>query len=170
MADDLTEFTTDKDEDAPFVKRLKAKLRDALAEVDTKDAALRKSAFSQAGLDPEKGVGRLLFEKYEGSDYTADEVREFAKSNDIELVPPSDGGEQQSTDGRPQPMPVDQRSPAQQQHIAAQQTATQLMDHSLPAPAPSDTDAQLAQAYQDGDYRSSIALKNATKLLPKMET
>lgn len=119
-------------------------LRDKLeAEIEKRKALedrLRKSAFKEAGFDPEKGQGKLLAQVYDGEP-DADAIRQVAEEH--ELSPN---------------LSAPQRSEEEVNRQQAVQRSDQVMGSSQPSEELSIED-RITQAEQSGDQATATSLK-----------
>jgi len=81
MSDDTAEQATPTDDggESNNVKRMREQIESLKAENDTLNGRVRRTAFEAAGLDPERGIGKAVFQTYDG-EATAENIREFASS------------------------------------------------------------------------------------------
>lgn len=80
------DLTAEQDNDSDLVKHLRSELRERNNLIAERDAALttvqKQSAFRDAGINPNDGVGKLLFQAYEG-DFDKTAVIEAAQQYGI---------------------------------------------------------------------------------------
>lgn len=95
QTDDLTAET---EQDSDLVKRLRSELkqRDAAIneEREQRQRLERQTAFRDAGVDPTKGPGKLLYEAYDG-EADAEAVKAKAKEYGLDLSTPTQQGQEQ---------------------------------------------------------------------------
>lgn len=148
-------MSTREAEESQVLKDLRKQQSKDAKRADVAEAKLKRQAFQLAGVDPDKGVGKLLFAQYEGDEFTAKEVTDLFSENEVAL-PKSD-----KDDGDdPTPVPGE-RTDAEKAAAEAQAK----IDGTLEASGPNDPptpQAKIAKAEADGDWREAIALKNAT--------
>lgn len=135
MSDDGT--TIDGQDDGPkglraTVERLQNQVKELTEERDTLRGAVRSSAFRQAGIDPEKGIGKAIATVYTGDPDPA-KIVEFAKSE---------------FDWQAAPSPNEQMG---QMLVDAQGRVQQVLDASTSAQE-ANIDSEIAKAQQAGDY------------------
>lgn len=70
-------------------RRLQDDLEAAQRATSEADAVKRENAFLKAGIDIEKGVGKLFFKGYEG-ELTKDAIIEAASADGLDLIPTSE--------------------------------------------------------------------------------
>lgn len=84
MADN--DLTAEQETDSELVKRLRAEIRERNTLIADREAALttvqKQNAFRQAGINPDDGIGKLLFQTYEG-DFDKTAVIEAAQQYGI---------------------------------------------------------------------------------------
>jgi hypothetical protein len=77
MSDDLNTTTDETTGDTKNAKQMRERMQ-ALEDTNkTLSARVKLSAFKEAGLDPEKGIGKAVYRTYEG-DVDPEAIREFA--------------------------------------------------------------------------------------------
>jgi hypothetical protein len=100
--DELEELLKESDDDTELVKRLRGLVKAKDAELKTANGELletkRGTVFSQVGIDPAKGMGKLFAETYKG-ELTAEAVREAAKEYDLIKETTNAGSREQSRSG-----------------------------------------------------------------------
>lgn len=104
MAEDV-DYTAETANDDDLVKRLRAEIRardERLAEAEGRAKTAQKaSTFRALGINPDKGVGKLFFNAYEG-DLTEDAIKAAATEYEVTI-------------GEPQAPPAETPAPTQQQ-------------------------------------------------------
>lgn len=140
-----TEVESNESEGSALRRQLEA----ALTEVKTLKTEKRERAFKDAGLDPERGIGKAVAKLYEG-DIDAGAIQNFAKE-EFDWEPPGEGESQES--GEP-----DQSvwTPERQQTLDdGESRRSALASGTLPSRDPSTTDrlkAAEAKAKETGDW------------------
>lgn len=138
MSDDTNEQTTDDGGESPNVKRMREQMEALQEEKNALMARVKLSAFKEAGLDPEKGIGKAVYRTYEG-EVDPEQIRQFAE---------------QEYDWSPQ---SNARLPEGQQRMTALSQ--------VGSPEEAQTRMQQArEAEQQGDWITSAALKDAELL------
>lgn len=136
---------TEAGEETSQPKSEGGQLRDKLeAEIEKRKALedrLRKSAFKEAGFDPEKGHGKLLAQVYDGEP-DADAIRQVAEEHELS----------------PNLSAPQQRTEEEVNRQQAGQRTDQVMGSSQPSDELSIED-QITQAEQSGDQATATALK-----------
>lgn len=74
---DETNDTTPPENETPNAKRMRERLEALESENAALNARVKLSAFKEAGLDPEKGIGKAVYRTYEG-DVDPENIRQFA--------------------------------------------------------------------------------------------
>ena len=151
MPDNDNNQTTTQQADGP--EQLREAKERAEARAKKYHGQLMESAFTSLGLDPNKGIGKAVAEKYEGEPIAAD-ISAFAVE-EYSWEPPT-----------PDPDPTPDPTPAQQIQQPAQQRVDDALKQSTPADTPT-LDSQIAAAEEKGDWQKSMALK-AQQVAAKM--
>jgi hypothetical protein len=119
--------------------RKDAQLKDQAKQINRQRVQLMEGAFDEVGLDPTKGLGKAIAEKYEG-DPKADDLRSYA-IEEYSWEPPVDDSLQSAV-------------------VDAQERVTEAVNAATPAPA-SPIDIQIADAEERGDFAGTMSLKVA---------
>ncbi len=137
---DVVEETQEKDPDEP--KGLRKALADAHARIKVYEVNERAVAFKDAGLDTTTGIGKAIFQVYEG-EVSQEAITKFA--ND-------EYGHQVSVD-------TEIVHPQAQQIAEAQQRVDDLTSTGGSVADLTQVDA-LAKAEAEGDYATTLAIKS----------
>lgn len=95
MADETTEEQQQEPQQSEG-SRLRQELESRVEEVQTLKQQLRSYAFRDVGLDPNKGVGKLVAQSYEGP-ADADAIRQWMNENEIDVQTGSEQQQEQAT-------------------------------------------------------------------------
>lgn len=126
--------------ESPNVKQMRETIERLQEQNSTYESALRLSAFKEAGINPEKGIGKAIYRTYEG-EIDPDNIAEFAK-NEYDFDPAENAGGK-SEDGIP----------------ASQQRTQQAMQAGRHEDPPSALD-KANEAAKKGDWVTSAAMKD----------
>lgn len=153
MSDENDKAPEESGQDSELVKNLRAEIKQrdaALAEErDQRTKLERQQAFRDAGVNPTKGPGKLLFEAYDG-EADAEQVKAKAKEYGLDLsAPDPDRGEEQE----------DKASYTEQERAAMEQM-DQAGQGDSPASLPTDP-AQAAHEAFDREMATSGSRKEA---------
>lgn len=164
MSEQDTDLTTPTDDDSSLVQQLRKEIaaRDkALAEERSERIVAQKdSLFQKAGLDPTNGIGRLLYETYDG-DLTLEALQAKTKEYGIDVTSPT----------APATTPEETRSDQSEAH----QKIDQSTDNQKAADSMSDPDAKARVAYEEtfsatGDNETAMAAFFNAKLGATVES
>lgn len=150
MADE-TDLTQARDDDSELVQNLRATLRGVLDERDQERASRMKvekrSAFKDLGIDPDKGVGKLFYENYDG-ELTVDAVKATAKEYGVldAAAPQPDATQQTTSTEQPTQQQGSQPDPQQQAHSAIDAAVNQGGN---PEVVSSDPEAKAWEAHRE---------------------
>lgn len=132
---------------------LRRQLEAALNENKTLKAEKRERAFKDAGLDPERGIGKAVAKLYEG-DVDPESIQDFAKA-EFEWEPPSgeegDGDGSGNGTGNQNPNPSGWTPERQQALNDGESRRAGMANGALPPRDPSTTD-RMKQAEAEGDW------------------
>lgn len=146
MADNLDEVEdTENEQESSVLRAIRRELKNVKKERDELKSFQRSAVFKEAGLDPNKGIGKAIAKLYDGEP-DVDAIREFAAA-EFDWEPDAT-----QTNGN------NELNEAEQERLSAQQRADQLRTNTEPV-LPPDLDTQIADAEKAGDVRTSIALK-----------
>ena len=135
----IADAVTEASEEKPDIRRMRARIE----ALETENAELAgkamATAFEKAGLDPSSGVGKLLFNSYEGLP-EAQAIAEYAASEysiDVNEAP----------------------SAAATAQVQFEERIDAVQAVSTSVPPESDLDTQLQEAATSGDWQRYIALQ-----------
>jgi len=138
----------DGDEQTPDVVRQRTRIKELEAEAKALREDNLRHAFTEAGFDPEKGNGKLLFQNYRG-ERTRDAILEWA-DKEYGLKPSA------APEGEGK---VPARSEEEQRQIAFQTRLERARQEGKTAPLPADKMvAALKEAQEKGDVTVEVAL------------
>ena len=147
MADTLENEVedTENEQESSVLRALRRELKNVKKERDELRGFQRTATFKEAGLDPNKGIGKAVARLYDG-ELDVDAIREFAAAEfDWEPDASQTTTQQELTE-------------VEQERLSAQQRADQLRTQTSPV-LPPDLEKQIEDAEKAGDIRASIALK-----------
>jgi len=133
MSDENTETT-----ESPNVKRMREQIEALQQERDALMARTKLSAFKEAGLDPEKGIGKAVYRTYDG-EVDPEAISQFAQT-EYDWTPAENVGV----------------SEAQQRMTAIGSVGS--------APPPQNRMQEADEAASSGDWIKAAALKDAELL------
>jgi len=137
MSNENASTTDDQTGESPNVKRMREQIDALKAENEALSARTKLSAFKEAGLDPEKGIGKAVYRTYDG-EISPDSIATFARDE---------------YDWQPQAPGV---SESQQRMTALGSVGS--------APPPRNRMQEAEKASSEGDWTESARLKDAELL------
>lgn len=133
-------------------KALRQTVERTLEENKLLRSQLKSQAFQLAGIDPEQGVGKLMYRTYDG-EATAEAVANFAEEYGITATSsPKEEGSQ--SDSGPTTEEAGRKVEQVDRRVEA------IMDNSREVEAPSDLSSQIQQAEAEGDWDRAMELKS----------
>ncbi len=79
MTEETNDTQTPAETESPNAKRMRERMEAMEAENAALHARVKLSAFKEAGLDPEKGIGKAVYRTYDG-DVDPENIRQFAET------------------------------------------------------------------------------------------
>ena len=129
------DLSQESPEDSDLVKQLRSEIRqrnERLTEAEQRAANLEKvTTFKDLGIDPNKGVGKLFFEAYQG-EVTTDAVKAAAEEYELPL------GEQQAPAQQQDQQASQQGQQKDSQPAAGEAQANSAMDAAAAGATPAD--------------------------------
>ena len=148
MSDQQTNTDTQTDDAADGPKALRDALSRRDEDLKAERERSRRLAFKMAGFDPDKGMGKAVWNSYDGES-DPDAIVAHAK-DEYDWEATADQTQEQST----------QQTPQQQAQVPAAQQRMQTVADASVAENALNLDQQIEQAQRDGDWERSGRLKD----------